>query len=90
MATLKFLLHSKKNNAPIYCYLSEGRGKFSKRKTRETINPENWNAKKGQPKNILSGTAKALKENENLKQRLSEIESFIFGAIQKPYRYRNN
>ncbi|MDR6405874.1 MULTISPECIES: tyrosine-type recombinase/integrase [Chryseobacterium] len=77
MATLKFLLHSKKSNASIYCYLSEGRGKFYQRKTRETINPENWNPKKGQPKNITSGTEKTLKENETLKQRLSEIESFI-------------
>ncbi|MDV3927728.1 hypothetical protein CMT52_08915 [Elizabethkingia anophelis] len=77
MATIKFLLQSKNNNAPVYCYLSLGRGKLYKRKTRETINPENWNIKKGEPKKLQSGTAKTLKDIEDLKQRLSDIESFI-------------
>lgn len=77
MATIKFLLQSKNNNAPIYCYFSLGRGKLYKRKTRETINPENWNVKKGEPKNLQSGTAKTLKDIEDLKQKLSDIESFI-------------
>lgn len=83
MATVKFLLQSKNSNAPIYCYFSLGRGKLFKRKTRETVNPENWNAKKGQPKNINSGTAKTLKDIENLKQKLSDIESFILEQYNK-------
>ena len=77
MATLKFRLLSKKENAPIYCYFSIGRGKFYQRKTRETINPENWNTKKGEPKNIQSGTQKNLNNLQKLKQRLTELESYV-------------
>ena len=77
MATIKFRLNSKRDHAPIYCYLSIGRGKFYQRKTREFINPENWNSKKGEPKNIQSGTQTFLNDIENLKHRLIEIETIL-------------
>lgn len=83
MATIKFLIQSKKENAPIYCYFSLGRGKFYKRKTRETVNPENWSKDKGAPKNITSGTEKTLKENETLKNTLLKLESFILEQYRK-------
>lgn len=85
MATIKFILQSAQSNAPIYLRFSIGRGNDYKRKTRETINTEIWDAKKGKPKNILSGTAKTLKELETLKQKLSAIESFILDE----YKNRN-
>ena len=71
MATLKFRLLSKKDNAPIYCYFSIGRGKFYQRKTRETINPENWNTKKGEPKNIQSGTQKNLNDLQKIQNEFN-------------------
>lgn len=86
MATLKFRLLSTKDHAPIYCYFSLGRKQFYQRKTRETINPENWNAKKGEPKNIQSGTEKFLTDLQILKNRLIELESFVL----EHYRKRND
>lgn len=86
MATIKFRLNSKRDHAPIYCYLSIGRGKFYQRKTREFINPENWNSKKGEPKNIQSGTQTFLNDIENLKHRLIEIESYVL----EQYRSRKD
>ena len=86
MATLKFRLNSKKENAPIYCYFSIGRGQFYQRKTRETINPEHWNTKKGEPKNIQSGTKELLNDLQTLKQKLSDIESYVL----KQYKDRKD
>ena len=86
MATLKFRLNSKKENATIYCYFSIGRGQFYQRKTRETINPEYWNAKKGEPKNIQSGTKELLIDLQTLKQKLSDIESYVL----KQYKDRKD
>ncbi|WP_090079598.1 phage integrase SAM-like domain-containing protein [Halpernia frigidisoli] len=85
MATLKFILQSKNGNAPIYARLSVSKFQTIKRKTRETINPDKWEAKKGAPKNIKSGTAETIKDLENLKQKLSAIESFVLNA----YNQRN-
>ena len=86
MATLKFRLNSKKENATIYCYFSIGRGQFYQRKTRETINPEYWNAKKGEPKNIQSGTKELINDLQTLKQKLSDIESYVL----KQYKDRKD
>jgi len=86
MATLKFRLNSKKENATIYCYFSIGRGQFYQRKTRETINPEYWNSKKGEPKNIQSGTKELINDLQTLKQKLSDIESYVL----KQYKDRKD
>lgn len=77
MATLKFLLQSKSNNAPIYARLSIDAKTSFKRKTREFIDPIFWNAKKGEPKNIVSGTKEDLERNRDLINRLKKIEAFI-------------
>ncbi|MBL1219372.1 tyrosine-type recombinase/integrase [Chryseobacterium sp. L7] len=85
MATIKFILQSKGQNAPIYARLSISAKESFKRKTRETINPDQWNPKTGKPKNIQAGTEETLKEIDNLKLKLKEIESFIL----EQYRKRN-
>ena len=83
MATIKFILHSKKENAPIYCYLSLGRGKFYQRKTRETINPDFWNTKTGKPKKIEVATKSQIQNIADVNKILPEIESFIFEQYRK-------
>lgn len=83
MATVKFILQSKNDNAPIYVRFSISAKESFKRKTRETINPENWNAKKGTPKNITSANQKTLTDLENLKQKLTDIESFVLDHYKK-------
>lgn len=83
MATVKFILQSKNDNAPIYVRFSISAKESFKRKTRETINPENWNAKKGAPKNITSANQKTLTDLENLKQKLTDIESFVLDQYKK-------
>ena len=88
MATINFFIRTATANAPIYVLFSADRQTKFKRKTRETINPEYWNAKpesKGFPKNIKAGTETTLKQIEDLKLKLKEIESFIL----EQYRKRN-
>lgn len=77
MATIKFLLQSKNNNAPIYARLSIDAKTSYKRKTREFIDPVFWNAKKGEPKKLNSGTAEDLQRNTDLINQLKKIEAFI-------------
>lgn len=83
MATIKFSIQSKNTNAPIYARLSISAKQYTKRKTRETINPEYWNPKTGSPKKIKSAPEDILINIEDLKQRLSEIETFILEQYRK-------
>ncbi|MDP9961273.1 tyrosine-type recombinase/integrase [Chryseobacterium lathyri] len=83
MATVKFILQSKNENAPIYVRLSVSAKESFKRKSRETINPEDWNFKKGFPRNISVGTESFLTAIEETKNNLSELESFIYKEFQK-------
>ena len=83
MATVKFILQSTKDNAPIYARFKDARIIDVKRKTRETINPEYWNSKTGKPKNIQSGTETTLKNINEVKNQLIEIESFILDHYRK-------
>lgn len=83
MATLKFILQSKNENAPIYARLSVSKFQTVKRKTRETINPDKWVIKMGAPKNLKSGTPEFREDLENLKQNLLAIESFVLSAYNK-------
>lgn len=77
MATVKFILQSKGQNAPIYARLSISAKESFKRKTRETINPDQWNPKTGKPKNIQAGTKETLKHIEDIKNHLTKIENFV-------------
>lgn len=48
--TIKFLLRSKKESSNIYLRMSVSRSQVYKRKTGLVVDPENWNYKKGLPK----------------------------------------
>ena len=74
MATLKFLLQSKSNNAPIYTRLSIGRGKIYYRKTGLTINPKDWSTTTDLP---LNNTV----TNKNLSSKLKKLDAFIFESL---------
>ena len=73
MATVKFLLQSKSDNAPIYLRLSLGRNNTFKRKTTLSINPKNWSEKK-YPKQTTS-------ENKNLASELRKLSDFILDQV---------
>lgn len=70
MATIKYLLQSKKDNASIYIRFSVNRESVWKRKTGFIINPSDWSATKNQP----------IQRNEdlkNLKFKLDKLSVFI-------------
>jgi integrase len=68
MATIKYQLQSKSNNAPIYLRLSINRTKYIKRKTGLFINSKDWG--KGYPKQNAP-------YNKNLTTDLKDLESKI-------------
>ena len=74
MATIKYQLQSKSENAPIYLRLSLGRNKLYKRKTSLSINPKEWSSSTSQPKQT---TAK----NKNLASKLSKLKDFILDEV---------
>lgn len=73
MATIKYLLQSKSDNAPIYLRLSLGRNKLYKRKTSLSINPKNW-SDLGYPK-------KNTAENKNISSKLRKLKDFILDEV---------
>lgn len=74
MATIRYQLQSKSSNAPIYLRLSLNRTKSIKRKTGLFINPKEWSAKTGLPKQTI-GT------NKNLTTELRNLETSILHEI---------
>lgn len=79
MATIKFLLQSTKNPAPVYVRFSIGRGKTFKRKTGHVTNPATWNSKHGRPKSMDGAS-------NNFKMELSDLENHIIGQYNKDYK----
>lgn len=79
MATIKFLVRSKNNKAPIYLKFTIGRGKQFTRKTGKIINPKDWSKTTGLPKQndadnrLLSNSLKAL-ETEILNKFNNEYD----------------
>lgn len=73
MATVKFLLQSKSDNAPIYLRLSLARNNTFKRKTTLSINPKNW-SEKNYPKQTTA-------ENKNLASELRKLSDFILDQV---------
>lgn len=71
MATINFLIQSKNNPAGIYIRLREGRNIDAKAKTKFVINPKDWSASKGQPKNLNDVGFKKL--NEDLKKLSTDL-----------------
>ena len=70
MATIKYLLQSKSDNAPIYLRLSLGRGNTIKRKTGLHISFKDWSSSTGLPKQNNPN-------NKNLTEDLRELKSYI-------------
>lgn len=70
MATIKYLLQSKKETAPIYLRFSLGRGKTLKRKTGIVFNPKEWSNATGFPK-----TKEA--EGKRIKSDLKALEAHV-------------
>ncbi|MDP3946505.1 MAG: phage integrase SAM-like domain-containing protein [Lutibacter sp.] len=70
MATVKLLLQSKSDNAPIYLRLSINRKNIFYRKTGLNINAKDWNHSKGRP--IQNST-----DNKNLTPILKKLEGKI-------------
>jgi integrase len=71
MATLKFLLQSISDPAPIYVRLRDGKEIDLKSKTGQIVKPSLWSAIKQKPKNAKSPELKKLSNDlENLKVRI--------------------
>ncbi|MAO10885.1 MAG: integrase [Flavobacteriaceae bacterium] len=76
MATIKYLLQSKSENAPIYLRLSLGRNHTIKRKTGLTINPKNWSKATGKPKQTSA-------RNKNTSSELDKLSAKIYSDVNK-------
>ena len=70
MATIKYLIQSKNENANIYVRYSLNRESVWKRKTGFVVNPNDWNKDKGQP--ILKN-----QELKTIKFKLDKLSLFI-------------
>jgi integrase len=95
MATIKFLLQSKSENAQIYIRLSVSKTVSLKKKTSFSINPKDWSEPNQRP--IPSNTKKRPTGNEelgkefdkhqkfkqNLHENLDKLESYIFQNLNK-------
>lgn len=87
MATIKCIIQSKNDNANIYLRLSIDRNNVFKRKTGYVINPDNWLAKKGQPK-LIDESLKNLKTN--LDKLCTRIEENYNAAISQSIEINGN
>ena len=76
MATIKYLLQSKNNPAPIYLRMSLGRGKVIKRKSGYVIDPKSWSSSTGYPKPNND-------TNKSIKAKLISLEGSIIEAYNK-------
>ena len=76
MATINFLLRSKKENTPIYLRLSLGRGKDIFRKTGLFISPVDWSSKTRFPKQTTA-------ENKNINTQLKKLEVFVIEKLNE-------
>jgi len=74
MATIKFILQSDSDNAPIYLRLSLNRQKSIKRKTGLNINPKDWSKTTGLPKQNNSS-------NKNLTTDLRKLSTIILDNL---------
>jgi hypothetical protein len=84
MATIKYLLQSQSENAPIYVRFREGRLIDLKVKTNFFINPKDWDSEKEMPKNLKTVFLK------NLDTDLSNLKSKIKESFNKSDREGKN
>lgn len=76
MASIKYRLHSKKLNAPIYLRLSINRKNTFERKTGLNIDFKNWSSETSLPKQNNPN-------NKNLATKLRDLESFIHKKLNE-------
>lgn len=74
MATIKYLLQSKSENAQIYIRLSAGRNLYLKKKTGFVINSNYWSEKTNFPKQTTA-------ELKQLRNDLNKLETFIYDSL---------
>ena len=75
MATIKYLIQSKSENAPIYLRLSLGRKAGSeKRKTSLSINPKNWSKSTGMPRQNYV-------DEKNIASMLRTLKDYILNEV---------
>lgn len=73
MASIKFILKSEKNPAPIYVRLLDGRAVDVMAKTKYNVDPKNWSKAKHKPKNLKDIDLQNLNTNlENLRYNLQK------------------
>lgn len=73
MASIKFILKTEKNPAPIYVRLLDGRAVDVMTKTKFTINPKDWSKAKHKPKNLNDTDQNSLNSNlEELRYNLQK------------------
>jgi len=77
MASITFFIQSKNNPAGIYIRIRDGRTIDAKAKTKFSIDPGNWSAAKGQPKNLKDIALK------NLNQKLIELKIALLTQYNK-------
>lgn len=82
MATVRFLIQSKNDNAPIYIRLRDGRKLDLKVKTSFIVNPTDWNASKERPRHTKTEMLSKLDED------LLDLKSDILKAYNQ--RIENN
>ena len=76
MATIKFLVNAKNDNAQIILQLSVKRGVTPKRKTGLFINPKNWSGTTNLPKQTTA-------QNKNLSTELTKLSIFVLDKVNK-------
>jgi len=76
MATIKYQLQSKSDNAPIYLRLSLGRAKSLKRKTSLSIDSKEWSATTGLPKQTYA-------DNKKITSKLRKLKTFVLDEVNE-------
>ena len=81
MARIIFYLQSKKSPAGIYVRLRQGVEIDAKAKTKLAINPEDWSAAKGQPKNLKDESFKRI--NSDLTKLRLDLLAHYNNSVNK-------
>lgn len=76
MATIKYILQSKNNPAPIYLRMSLSRGKVLKRKSGYVIDPKSWSTSTGYPKPNND-------TNKSIKAKLISLQGSVIEEYNK-------
>ena len=84
MATVRFLIQTKKDNAPIYIRLRDGRKLDLKVKTSFIVNPIDWNASKERPRHTKTEMLSKLDED------LLDLKSDILKAYNQRIENHSN